>query len=77
MSVGHVTTNDFHNVCSRTARSGRLASLKATICKEYADLTLIHVEDIAKGDFTESLKGHLNSCLWRQLPGSNQGPCRC
>ncbi|KAG6840383.1 hypothetical protein C0991_007044 [Blastosporella zonata] len=41
-----------------TARSGRLASLQSTICKTHPDFTLVHIEDIAKGDLTDSLQGH-------------------
>ncbi|KAG6916180.1 hypothetical protein DXG01_008110 [Tephrocybe rancida] len=39
-----------------TARSGRLASLQPISIK-YPDFTLVHVEDISKGDLTDSLKG--------------------
>ncbi|KNZ79678.1 Putative uncharacterized oxidoreductase, partial [Termitomyces sp. J132] len=39
-----------------TARSGRIASLESTICKDNPDFTLVHVENIANGDLSESLK---------------------
>lgn len=40
-----------------SARSRRLKSLQSTICAAHPDFALVHIEDVATGDLTESLTG--------------------
>ncbi|KAG6916179.1 putative secondary metabolism biosynthetic enzyme [Tephrocybe rancida] len=51
-----------------TARSARLASLQP-ISEKYPDFTLVHVEDVSKGDLTDSLKGQFVALARRSVAG--------
>ncbi|KAG6829953.1 hypothetical protein H0H92_002857 [Tricholoma furcatifolium] len=46
-----------------TARSSRLESLRSAACAKHPDFTLVHVEDIAKDDLTDVIKGRDASML--------------